>query len=236
MNRIDAGKPDIGKLVRYGFSADGDVLRHSETLECGFTLTLEVRDGELFAGVFDDGEEYVLHLTDAPGSFVGRVREEYESAVLRVTSVCFERAIYSPYFKNGQTARLIADAEKIWGETPEFLWKDTPDCCILRNRESGKWYAVLMVVPLAKFFQGMEAKTEVINLRADAASLNDGSTIFPAFHMNKKSWISVLADRGREYGEILALTRASRAISAKKAGKKRSRQDKASQKEEGVSE
>ena len=153
MNRIDAGRPDIRKLRQYGFSGDNGVLRYSETLGCGFALTFEVRDGELFAGVYDDGEEYVLHLTDASGEFVGRVRKEYEDAVSRVTSACFERAVYSPYFRSGQTARLIADAEKIWGETPEFLWEDSPDCCILRNRESGKWYAVFMVVPLAKFLR-----------------------------------------------------------------------------------
>lgn len=154
MNRIDAGRPDIRKLRQYGFSGDNGVLRYSETLGCGFTLTFEVRDGELFTSVYDDGEEYVLHLTDASGEFVGRVRKEYEDAVSRVTSACFERAVYSPYFRSGQTARLIADAEKIWGEMPEFLWEDSPDCCILRNRESGKWYAVFMVVPLAKFLQG----------------------------------------------------------------------------------
>ena len=39
MNRIDAGRPDIGKLRQYGFSGDNGVLRYSETLGCGFTLT-----------------------------------------------------------------------------------------------------------------------------------------------------------------------------------------------------
>ena len=229
MNRIDAGRPDIRKLRQYGFSGDNGVLRYSETLGCGFTLPFEVRDGELFTSVYDDGEEYVLHLTDASGEFVGRVRKEYEDAVSCVTSACFERAVYSPYFRSGQTARLIADAEKIWGETPEFLWEDSPGCCILRN-------AVFMVVPLAKFLPGTEGKTEVVNLRADAAAMSDGERVFPAFHMNKKSWISVLADRGKDYDVILALMRASRETAATKAGKKNSRQDKTSQKEEGVSE
>ena len=234
MNRIDAGEPDIVKLTEYGFSEEGGVLRYSETLGCGFTLMFEVRDGGLFAGVFDDGEEYVLHLTDASGGFVGKVREEYESAVSRVTSACFERAVYSPYFRSGQTARLIADAEKAWDETPEFLWKGTPDCCVLRNRESGKWYAVFMVVPLAKFFPGTEGKTEVVNLRADAAAMCDREHVFPAFHMNKKSWISVLADRGKDYDVILDLMRASRETAAKKAGKKNPRRTFSNK--EGVSE
>lgn len=230
MNRIDAGRPDIGKLIRYGFSGDNGVLGYSEALGCGFTLMFEVRDGGLFAGVYDDGDEYVLHLTDASGGFVGKVREEYEGAVSRVTSACFERAVYSPYFRSGQTAGLIADAEKTWGETPEFLWKDTPDCCVLRNRESGKWYAVFMVVPLAKFFPGTEGKTEVINLRADATGMSDGKLVFPAYHMNKKSWISVLSDRGKDFGEIRAVMCASREI----AGKKRSRRTFSNK--EGVSE
>ena len=93
-----------------------------------------------------------------------------------------------------------------------------------------------MVVPLAKFLPGTEGKTEVVNLRADAAAMSDGERVFPAFHMNKKSWISVLADRGKDYDVIIALMRASRETAAKKAGKKNSRQDKTSQKEEGVSE
>lgn len=169
MNRIDAGRPDIRKLRQYGFSGDNDVLRYSETLGCGFTLTFEVRSGELFTGVSDDGEEYVLHLTDASGEFVGRVRKEYEDAVSRVTSACFECAVYSPYFRSGQTARAYRRrGEDMGRDSGVSLGGIRPDCCILRNREERKVVRGLHGRPVAKFLPGTEGKTEVVNLRADA--------------------------------------------------------------------
>ena len=73
-----------------------------------------------------------------------------------------------------------------------------------------------MKVALSKFFPGAEGTTEIINLHV-GAEIADGKLIFPAFHMNKKLWISVLTDRGLPDEKLLELLLLSRENSAKKS-------------------
>ena len=87
-----------------------------------------------------------------------------------------------------------------YGSELEFLWADTPDCAICRRGDSKKWYAVFMVVKRGKL-KGCagdpEAEVEIINLRLppeELPELVDGENFFPAYHMNKKNWVSVRAD------------------------------------------
>ena len=73
-----------------------------------------------------------------------------------------------------------------------------------------------MKVAMSKFFPGAEGTIEVINLHI-GSEIADGRLIFPAFHMNKRTWISVLPDRGLPDDELLSLLAKSRENSAAKS-------------------
>ena len=174
-------RASFSKLTEYGFTRDGGGYVLTLPLVGGqLGLTVRVTDGgEVSARVFDadTGDEYTLHLVEeSAGSFVGAVRGEYAAAL-------------AAEYMRGK-----------YGSELEFLWADTPDCAICRRGDSKKWYAVFMVVKRGKL-KGCagdpEAEVEIINLRLppeELPALVDGENFFPAYHMNKKNWVSVRAD------------------------------------------
>lgn len=91
----------------------------------------------------ESGEEYALHrVVVAQGAFIGRVCTEYEATLAEIAAACFEDAVFvSPLAK-----ALLEYAERQYASHLEFLWPNLPDAAILRRRESGKWFAVFMVI------------------------------------------------------------------------------------------
>ena len=83
-----------------------------------------------------------------------------------------------------------------YGTEPEYLWIKTPDTCVLRNNPQGKWYGIIMDLPRSTFDLG-EGYLDVINVKIlpeqrDILLMKEG--FFPAYHMNKKHWITILLD------------------------------------------
>lgn len=101
------------------------------------------------------------------------------------------------------TNKVIQYIKKKYGAEPEFLWAKTPDNAIFRhkkrfaNKESSKWFAALLTIPKIKLSIKGGGNIEILNLKCDpvlTSLLIDGKNIFPAFHMNKEHWITVLLD------------------------------------------
>lgn len=94
-----------------------------------------------------------------------------------------------------------------YGTEPEYLWAKTPDFCVLRNGFNGKWYGIIMDLPKATFDLG-EGYFDVINVKIlpeqrDILLMKEG--FYPAYHMNKKHWITVLLDGSVDIAAITDL-------------------------------
>lgn len=84
---------------------------------------------------------------------------------------------------------------KIYGVKAEFPWQEYPEFAVFRHdNKKAKWFCLFMRISGEKF--GLKDKIlSVINLKCDpelAQILHDDKGIFPAYHMNKKHWISVV--------------------------------------------
>ncbi|MCQ2408753.1 MAG: MmcQ/YjbR family DNA-binding protein [Oscillospiraceae bacterium] len=106
---------------------------------------------------------------------------------------------------------------------PEHLWARLPDAAVLRH-PNGKWYGLIMQVSKAKLGLPDETACDMLNVRCDPMML--GSVLlqkgfFPAYHMNKNSWITILLDGSVETERITAALRASYALAAWKSSKHR---------------
>lgn len=104
--------------------------------------------------------------------------------------------------------KIMEYAEQTYHSAPEYLWASTPEAAVLRNPQNQKWYALLMKVSRTKL--GMQKKEAVwiINLKCDPlliSSLLQMKGYFPAYHMNKNHWISILLDGTVEQSQILQL-------------------------------
>lgn len=99
-----------------------------------------------------------------------------------------------------------------YGTEPEFLWKTHPTYAVLRHPDNQKWYAILMDVTRSTFGLAGEQTISVMNVKCPPDLLNSflsQSGFFPAYHMNKANWLSILLDGSVDKETILFLLNSS---------------------------
>ena len=183
------------KARAYGFVENSGVWIYScQILQSDFVMAVSVVDGNLSFQVFDKetGDLYPhVHMESIRGSFVGNVREACLEILYQIRKACFE----VQDFICPQTKRIMAQIQEKYGNQLEFLWEKSPDTAVLRHEGNKKWYAVLMKISWDKLEKGREGQVEAVNLKHDqVADLLSKKGIYPAFHMNKRYWISVPLD------------------------------------------
>ena len=80
---------------------------------------------------------------------------------------------------------------------PDYPWADTPRAAVFRHAGNRKWFALMMEVPRDKLGLAGAEKLDIVNFKCDPiliASLRGEPGIFPAYHMNKSSWITAALD------------------------------------------
>lgn len=169
-------------------------------------ITVRVdKNGQVSAELRDpqSGGTYILHrVAGASGKFVGQVRREYEDILARIADSCFEKDV----FKSRQAKELIVYAREKYNDELEFLWKQFPDYAVLRRKNTGKWYAVLLVLAPEKLGLPAGDLVNILDVRTppdEAETLVDGKRYFPGYHMNKKHWLTILLDGQVPSGEII---------------------------------
>ncbi len=185
------------KLNDFGFREHSDRY-HYETsvLRDLFSLTVVVdMKGRVDTSLTekDTGEEYFLYKTSAQGTFVGEVRNAVRCVLEDIARKCCESSV----FKFPQTLRVLEFARKIFGDEPEFLWSKFPDNAVLRRKDTQKWYAAVLSTSKSRIVPGSDGRAEIIDLRIapdDMAGLLARGNYYPGWHMNKKSWYTVILD------------------------------------------
>ena len=82
-----------------------------------------------------------------------------------------------------------------YGTSPDYPFEDDFETAVLRHGDNRKWYAIVMRVSRRKFGLDSDEVIDVANLKLPiemfgSFSASDG--VYPAYHMNKRHWISVL--------------------------------------------
>ena len=80
---------------------------------------------------------------------------------------------------------------------PDYPWADTPRAAVFRHAGNRKWFALVMEVPRDKLGLAGPEKLDIVNFKCDPiliSSLRGENGIFPAYHMNKASWITAALD------------------------------------------
>ncbi len=206
------------RLSAFGFEMIDGIYRYTcPIMEDEFLLSITFdRHGNpaTFLTECDTGEEYVLYKTNAEGSYVGRVRAAIADVLREVAMTCFDDST----FRQTQTLHLLRHAADVYGSEPEFLWKDTPQNGILRRKDSGKWYAAILTVRQSKLGLLSDAPVEIVNLHASpevVSGLLTRPEVYPAWHMNKKSWFTVILDGHMADEELFAWVAESYVLAGK---------------------
>ena len=91
-----------------------------------------------------------------------------------------------------------------YSTAPDYPWADTPRAAVFRHAGNRKWFALVMDVPRDKLGLAGTEKLDIVNFKCNPiliASLRGEPGIFPAYHMNKSSWITAAL-----YGSVQAKT------------------------------
>ncbi len=204
---------DTVKLTAYGFHPTQYGFEKSFPIMQGqySVIILITSDGTADFRVFDSemGEEYIpAHLFNSTGSFIGEVHKECEAILKGIAENCY----YTEYFKWDQTKRILCFIKETYHAEPEFLWSSLPECAALRFPGKKPWFAVAGRIPKEKIGIEEVGLAEVINLKdepkAVTARINEKKA-YPAYHMNKKHWYTVLLNESLTDDEIINLVKTS---------------------------
>lgn len=96
-----------------------------------------------------------------------------------------------------QRERIIEHIKEFYGADIEYLWEDTPNSGIFRNNLSKKWFGIIMDIPKKRLGFDSEDIVFILNVKCDpimVGELQKEKGFFPAYHMNKDKWISIILD------------------------------------------
>jgi predicted DNA-binding protein (MmcQ/YjbR family) len=107
-----------------------------------------------------------------------------------------------------------------YGATAEYPWASAPSYGVYRHSHNKKWFAVIMDIPAAKLGLENDEIISIVNLKCDPiliGSLHKDNGIYPAYHMNKSYWISVVLDGTVDTEKLKWLTEISHTLTKGKA-------------------
>ena len=214
---FEKSRMNAEKLRAYGFCHEAGVWTiripfHEEEFEAVITVT---EDGKVTGTVYEKElqEEYLpLRVASQTSAFVSIVRQEYYDLLQDIRAKAFEDQL----FHSPQANRLADRIETAYHDAWDRPFKKYPDYVTFRVPGSQKWYALVMHVERGRV-QGDDSdeKVDVINVKAgedEVPKLLCETGIFPAWHMSKKNWVSVILDDTVKDERIAALIDASRRL------------------------
>ena len=82
-----------------------------------------------------------------------------------------------------------------FGTSPDYPFDEDFETAVLRHADNRKWFALLMKVSRRKFGFDSDETVDAVNLKLPVemfGSFDKADGVYPAYHMNKLHWISVL--------------------------------------------
>lgn len=208
----------ITNLIPYGFIKECNVYVYSKNfMNNTFRADITIDENGVVNGKIIEielNEEYTnFRIEDNVGEFVGKVREEYENILQDIANKCFKKE----YFEFEQTNRICNYIIDKYKSKPEYLWKTTPNFGVFRNKDTGKWIALVQNFDKKYIVPTETGKIEVINLKLDdeVPKYIDNKTIFGYPQKARKNWLRVILDDSLNDDRIIELVDKSYEISNK---------------------
>lgn len=117
---------------------------------------------------------------------------------------------------------ILSYALRQYGTEGDRPWERYPNNIVLRRNDNKKWYGLITRVGWDKLGIFRSGEVDIINVKCDPimlGSLLAGAGAFPAYHMNKASWVSLLLDGTLDKDTLFFLLDTSYGLAG---GKKRS--------------
>lgn len=214
---------NLNTLIPYGFTKEKDTYVYKKLFMNGdFKAVIKVSpQGTLTGNVYEVATDDIYHPLRVEEMFMGfaeEVRKAYRQILEDIKNHCCQKT----YFITTQANRLTDHIIKYYGDYPDFPWPKYNGYGVFRNKANKKWYALIMNIETKKVDKAKTGTTDVINLKIDDKKIPElikQKGIYPAYHMNKKNWITVLLDDTLEDTVIISLIDESHSFTLTKRSK-----------------
>ena len=197
MKIIDVEKYNFSKeqLKGFGFKEEAEKLVYrKEILDSSFLIEIVFVNSQLLIEVYDlefDEIYSLFSVESAIGETVQNIREHVENLLSSILGLADESGKIS--------SEVIDYCNNKYGGNHINPFKKHTDILAMVN-EKNKWYALLLDVEYNKLNKNTDitTKVKILNLKYPTDNISDiidNQNIFPAYHMNKKHWISVVLDK-----------------------------------------
>ena len=193
MKKINVKKYKLSedRLIDFGFQFEENILVFKKNI-LNDAFRMEIRlvstDFEIEIYDLDFNEVYSLFSVDsASGEIVTAIREEVKDVLEKI--LCLESVIYE---------NVLRYVKERYNSTTVKPFKTNPDIKALVTIKN-KWYALFLDVEYSKLQKDslVDSKVKIINLKhlsSEISTVINNRNVFPAYHMNKNHWISVVLD------------------------------------------
>lgn len=193
MKKINVEKYKLSedRLIDFGFQFEENILVFQKNI-LNDAFRMEIRlvstDFEIEIYDLDFNEVYSLFSVDsASGEIVTAIREEVKDVLEKI--LCLESVIYED---------VLRYVKERYNSTTVKPFKTNPDIKALVTTKN-KWYALFLDVEYSKLQKDslVDSKVKIINLKhlsSEVSTVINNRNVFPAYHMNKNHWISVVLD------------------------------------------
>lgn len=217
-------KKFIPKLLEeYGFTKLEDRFElKMDFMNGDFQAIIQIdEDGQVIGSVIDtmNNEEYLqLRVKNLKSEYVKSVRNAYEELLQDIVDKCCKEVLFVCEQANRITNKII---EK-YNISPDFPWekKEYQTYGIFRHIDTRKWFALIMDIKWKSLLKNKDERlVDVMNLKInvdDGDKLRAKKGIYPAYHMNKKHWITIVLDDSLTDDDVIALIQDSYNLTGKK--------------------
>lgn len=194
-------------LLTFGFIKSDEEFVYSKIImnnKFGVKISISFPN-KVIGKIYDlqTGEEYTNYRIENFGAYSNTIREIYLTILNSIKDTCF----ITSHFKSNQANRLTKYIKDKFTISPEFLWEKHPRYGVFRNNNTDKWFAIILNVDKSKLVKDETGEVEIIDIKVteDVSALLKMPGFYPAYHMNKKSWITIILDDTLKDSEIISL-------------------------------
>lgn len=189
-------------LINYGFSYDKDKFYLTKQVE-DFYLRILIKEGFFDAKLYDinTNEEYFLFNTQGiSNSYLNELKSKVETEIEEIVLKCLEEIDIKSLVVHHILEKFNVEYEKPWDTNPNFM--------TFKTKKNNKWFAIIMDIPYKSLKIEKEGIIDLINIKlkpGEIQSLIDNINYFPAYHMNKKHWITIFLNKNTDLDTLKEL-------------------------------
>ncbi len=196
-------------LERYGFVPTTRGWMYEQNFIRGaFRAVINIaKSGKITGTVYDNatGEEFLpMRVENMADGFIGRVKDEYEKILINVRKhCCVQNDFIGP-----QANRIAEQIVKKYLTRPEFPWEKYPGFGVFKHNDNKKWFALFMNIGMDKLGIKKSGDIDIMNIKLEPdviKKLIKKRGFYPAYHMNKVSWITICLDDTLDDGTVMEL-------------------------------